>query len=50
VKSQRSGVFRSDNRRRQTKNVERKGAGSYRVANAKKYKGYAEVFGASKLL
>ena len=50
MKSQRSGVFRSDNRRRQSKNRERKSAGSYRMAGAKKYKGCAEVFGASKLL
>ena len=50
VESQRSGVFRSDNRRRQSKNGERKSAGSYKMAGAKKYKGCAEVFGASKLL
>ena len=50
VKSQRSGVFRSDNRRRRSKNGERKSVGSYRMAGAKKYKECAEVFGASKLL
>ena len=49
VESQRSGVFRSDNRRRQSKNGERKSAGSYGMAGAKKYKGCAEVFRASKL-
>ena len=40
----------SDNKRRWSKNGERKSVGSYRMASAKKYKGCAEVFGASKLL
>ena len=45
-----SGIFRSDNRRRWSKNGKGKSAGSYRVAGAKKHEGYIEVFGASKLL
>jgi len=50
VESQRSRIFRSDNRRRRSKNGEREGARSYRVASTKKYKGCTEVFGTSKLL
>ena len=50
MESQRSGVLRSDNRRRWSKDGEGKDARSYRVAGAKKYEGYAEVFRVSKLL
>ena len=50
MKSQRSRIFRSNNRRGQSKNGKEEGAGSYRVASAKKYERCVEVFGASKLL
>ena len=50
MESQRGGVLMSDNRGRLIKNGEGKGARSYRVASAKKYKEHTEVFGASKLL
>ena len=43
-------IFRSNNRRRWSKNGERKGVGGCRMAGAKKYKGCIKVFGASKLL
>jgi len=50
IEGQRGGIFRSDNRRRWSKNGERKVVGSYRVAGAKEYERCAEVLGASKLL
>ena len=50
VEGQRDRVFRSNNRRRRSKDGEGKGARSYRVAGAKKYEGCAKVFRASKLL
>ena len=50
MESQGSRVLRSDNRRRQSKNGERKGSGSDRMASAKECKGCTEVFRTSKLL
>ena len=50
VEGQRSRIFGSDNWRRWSKNGERKGVGSNRMASAEKCKRCAEVFGVGKLL
>ena len=50
VKGQRSWIFVSDNRTRQSKDGEREGSESSGLASAEKYKRCAEVFGVDKLL